>query len=193
MVILYFFGIFAYVGTEQGIANWISQFLQTYHDIDPQTTGARTVSLFWGMMTAGTVLGLVLLKFVDSRKVLIGFTLASVISLLVALIGNSSTALIAFPLVGFFHFGNVVSNNITCLKFGRITSWFLFRNSRNWNCGGRYSSINCRLAWRYFWIKSGNVLFCFSGSLILVVLDFGQAHLLIMRLSGNLNPHRYKL
>jgi fucose permease len=38
---LFFLGIFAYVGTEQGIANWISQFLQTYHDVDPATTGHR--------------------------------------------------------------------------------------------------------------------------------------------------------
>src|SRR5690606_23146698 len=28
IVLLYFFGIFAYVGTEQGIANWMSKFLQ---------------------------------------------------------------------------------------------------------------------------------------------------------------------
>ncbi len=27
-VILFFLGIFCYVGTEQGIANWISEFLQ---------------------------------------------------------------------------------------------------------------------------------------------------------------------
>ena len=38
-VILYFFGIMAYVGTEQGVANWISQFLSIYHKYDPQITG----------------------------------------------------------------------------------------------------------------------------------------------------------
>lgn len=102
MVILYFLGIFCYVGTEQGVANWISQFLQTYHGVDPQTTGASVVSIFWGMMTAGTVLGLVLLKFVDSRKVLIWFTAASIVSLFIGLLGSKSTALIAFPAVGFF-------------------------------------------------------------------------------------------
>ena len=102
MVMLYFFGIFAYVGSEQGVANWISQFLQTYHDVDPQTQGASTVAYFWGMMTTGTVLGLVLLKFVDSRKVLIGFTVASMLSLFLALTGTKSMALIGFPFVGFF-------------------------------------------------------------------------------------------
>lgn len=102
MVILYFLGIFTYVGTEQGVANWISEFLQTYHDYDPQTVGARTVSWFWGLMTAGAVLGLVALKFMDSRKVLIGFTLAAILSLSAALFGSGPVALIAFPLVGFF-------------------------------------------------------------------------------------------
>lgn len=102
MVLLYFFGIFAYVGSEQGVANWISEFLQTYHAVDPQTIGANTVALFWGLMVAGTALGLVLLKFMDSRKVIIGFTLAAMISLTFALFGSKSIALMAFPMVGFF-------------------------------------------------------------------------------------------
>lgn len=102
MVILYFLGIFAYVGTEQGVANWISQFLYSYHEYDPQTIGARTVSRFWGLMTAGTVLGLILLKFVDSRKILIGFTSAAIICLALALFSSGPVAVWAFPLVGFF-------------------------------------------------------------------------------------------
>ena len=102
MVWMYFLAIFAYVGSEQGVANWISEFLQTYHDVDPQTLGARTVAMFWGLMTAGTVLGLVLLKLVDSRKVLIGFSLAAILALALALFGSKSIALMAFPMVGFF-------------------------------------------------------------------------------------------
>ena len=31
-------GIFCYVGTEQGVANWISKFLRRYHGFDPQAT-----------------------------------------------------------------------------------------------------------------------------------------------------------
>lgn len=102
MVLLYFFAIFCYVGTEQGIANWISQFLSVYHDIDPQTQGAKTISNFWGMMTLGTLLGLVLLKFLDSRKVLIVTSVASIVAFFIGLFGNSSQALIAFPTIGFF-------------------------------------------------------------------------------------------
>lgn len=100
-VILYFIGIFAYVGTEQGTANWISQFLSTYHGLDPQTVGASTVSWFWGLMTAGCLLGLIFLKFFDSRKVLIGFSISAFIWLTIAFFGSKSASLIAFPMMGF--------------------------------------------------------------------------------------------
>ena len=101
VVLLYFLGIFAYVGTEQGAANWISQFLATYHGYDPQTTGAAAVSGFWGMMTVGCLLGLVLLKLVDSRKVIVGFAAAAMVVLAVALFGPGPLARLAFPFLGF--------------------------------------------------------------------------------------------
>ena len=102
MVLLYFLAIFCYVGTEQGVANWISQFLALYHDIDPQVQGAKTISNFWGMMTLGTLLGLLLLKFIDSRKVLIVASVGTTFFLISALFGSTEQALIAFPLIGFF-------------------------------------------------------------------------------------------
>lgn len=102
LVVLYFVGIFAYVGTEQGVANWISEFLSSYHGYDPQTVGARAVSLFWGLMTAGTVLGLLSLKLFDSRRVLVGFALAAAACFSVALFGPGPVARYAFPAVGFF-------------------------------------------------------------------------------------------
>ena len=101
VVILYFLGILCYVGTEQGVANWISQFLYAYQHYDPQITGAKTVAYFWGFMTAGGLLGLVLLKIMDSRKVLIVFTLLAIVCLSVGLFANGSIVLVAFPLVGF--------------------------------------------------------------------------------------------
>ena len=102
IVILFFFGIFTYVGLEQGVANWISEFLHKYHDYDPQITGAKTVSWFWGLMTIGGILGVILLKFLDSKVVLIIFTLGAMVSLGMALYLPGSVSLIAFPLVGFF-------------------------------------------------------------------------------------------
>ena len=101
-IVLYFLGIFCYVGVEQGIGNWISQFLLQYHDLNPRTIGANTVAYFWAMLTAGCILGLVLLKFMDSRRVLILATSVAIICLISALTGTANIALISFPLMGFF-------------------------------------------------------------------------------------------
>lgn len=102
VVWLFFLGIFAYVGTEQGIANWTSKFLQMYHGTDPSTTGAVIISYFWGLMTIGCLLGLFILKLVDSRKVLTGAAVCTMAALATALFGPLDAALICFPLTGFF-------------------------------------------------------------------------------------------
>jgi MFS transporter, FHS family, L-fucose permease len=102
VVWLYFIAMFAYIGCEQGTADWISKFLYTYHGFDPQTTGAGAVSWFWGLLTAGCVGGMLLLKFFDSRKVLIGGALGSLCCLTVALFGPAKASLIAFPAIGLF-------------------------------------------------------------------------------------------
>lgn len=99
---LFFLGIFCYVGTEQGVANWASKFLQTYHGVDPATSGAEVLSWFWGLMTVGCLLGLLVLKLADSRKVLMGAGILTMISLFLALFGSTRMALICFPLIGFF-------------------------------------------------------------------------------------------
>lgn len=101
-VLLYFIGIFAYVGTEQGVANWMSKFLQLYHGVDPATGGAIAISYFWGLITVGCFLGLLLLKLFDSRSVLIFFAAGGILTLMLSLFGSVSIALIAFPIMGFF-------------------------------------------------------------------------------------------
>jgi FHS family L-fucose permease-like MFS transporter len=99
---LFFLGIVAYVGTEQSLANWMSQFLSTYHHYSPTREGAHAVGLFWGLMSVGCLLGLVLLKLIDARKVLAGFTLCALVLLGMALYGPANVALFAFPMLGFF-------------------------------------------------------------------------------------------
>lgn len=101
-VILFFIGIFCYVGTEQGIANWISKFLEVYHGQDPSTTGAQTISYFWGLMTLGCVAGLLFLKLFDSKKVLFVSAIGALISFGIALYGSTDQALLCFPLTGLF-------------------------------------------------------------------------------------------
>lgn len=100
-VLLFFFGIFAYVGSEQGIANWISEFLRSYHGLAPEIEGALTVGWFWGMLTIGCLLGLILLKLIDSKIVLRIFSIAAIVVLAITLFGNAKTALIGFPALGF--------------------------------------------------------------------------------------------
>lgn len=100
-VILFFIGIFAYVGTEQGVSFWISKFLYTYHNVDPLTTGASIVGWFWGMMSIGCLVGLGLLKLFDSRKILVVTSVLAIIFLAFALEGSADISLFAFPAVGF--------------------------------------------------------------------------------------------
>jgi len=99
---LFFLGIIAYVGTEQSLANWMSQFLSTYHHFEPTREGAHAVGSFWGLMSIGCLLGLVLLKLFDAKVVLAAFTLLAFVSVSVALFGPAQASLVAFPVSGFF-------------------------------------------------------------------------------------------
>jgi fucose permease len=102
-VVLFFFGIMAYVGTEQGVASWISQFLADYHGMNPEVEGARAISQFWLLLTLGCILGLGLLKLMDSKLVLRIFTLGAMISLATALLtSNGMISYYGFIGVGFF-------------------------------------------------------------------------------------------
>jgi len=98
---LFFLGIFSYVSTEQGIANFMTTFLEKYHNVDPQLEGATAVSHFWGLMTVGCIVGMILLKLYDCRKVLLGSGILSTIFLLLALFGSTSISIVAFPTTGF--------------------------------------------------------------------------------------------
>lgn len=102
MVWTFFLCVFAYVGSEQGTADWISKFLSVYHGYDPHTTGATAVSWFWGLMTAGCFIGMGLLKLFDSGKILIGTTIGALVCLTAALLGRANVSVIAFPAIGLF-------------------------------------------------------------------------------------------
>ena len=99
---LYFLAIIAYVGCEQGTADWMSPFLERYHHVDPHKGGADAVAYFWGLMTAGCLLGMGLLKLFDSRRVLIGFSIGALCMLSAALFGSAEVSRVAFPCIGFF-------------------------------------------------------------------------------------------
>src|SRR5262245_1060960 len=98
----FFFAVFAYVGSEQGTADWISKVLSTYHGVDPHPPGATAGSWFWGRLTTGCFIGMGLLKIFDSRHVLIGTCAGALICLTAALFGPSQISVIAFPGIGLF-------------------------------------------------------------------------------------------
>ncbi len=102
MVRLYFLGMLSYVGIEQGVSNWISKFLETEHHLSPEVEGAETIMYYWGMMSVGALLGLILLKLFDQREVLKYSSLFTIVFLLLALLGSKEIALMSFPLIGFF-------------------------------------------------------------------------------------------
>jgi MFS transporter, FHS family, L-fucose permease len=101
-VILYFLGIFAYVGSEQGISYWMSKFLKKYHDINPDLAGADAVSYFWGLMTIGGIFGLILMKLYDCKPILRWFTILAMICVAIGLYAGAGISLWAFPMSGFF-------------------------------------------------------------------------------------------
>lgn len=100
-VYLFFLGMLAYTASEQGVANWISEFLRQYHGLDPQRVGAPVVGRFWGYMSVGCLIGLVALRLWDARQVLKVSGLLALASLLAALFGGARLSVAAFPAVGF--------------------------------------------------------------------------------------------
>ena len=98
---LLFLGIFCYVSTEQGTSIFMSTFLEQYHGVNPQTEGAQAVSYFWGLMTAGCLVGMILLKLIDSKRLLQVSGVLTIVLLLAALFGSKDVSLIAFPAIGF--------------------------------------------------------------------------------------------
>ena len=98
---LFIIGQFLYVGLEVGIVTWISQFLFEYRGFNPQLTGAKTVAWFWGAFTAGNFLALLLLKLIDSRRVLIAASVISLAALGIALFAPGNAAIAGFILLGF--------------------------------------------------------------------------------------------
>lgn len=101
-IVLYFLALVAYCSCEQGIANWMSKFLQDYHGLNPQTTGSSILSWYWLLLSLGCIGGMILLKFFDSRRVLFVLTVLAMISLSIGLYGNVQISMYAFPLVGVF-------------------------------------------------------------------------------------------
>jgi MFS transporter, FHS family, L-fucose permease len=101
-VLIYAAGVFAYGACEQGTSNWLSQFLKSYHGLDPQTQGASILSWYWALLTLGCVAGILLLKLFDSRRLLFVSALLSAAAFSGAIFGSKAVSVVCFPLVGLF-------------------------------------------------------------------------------------------
>ena len=119
VVIIYFVGIFSYVGMEQGISVWISKFLQDFHGYDSVTVGASAVAWFWALQSIGSLLGIVLLKLYDVKNILKVFLILQLVALSCALFGGAHVSLISFPICGFLTsvmYGSIFSLGMNSLK-----------------------------------------------------------------------------
>ncbi len=132
---LYFIAMFAYLGCEQGTADWISRFLSDYHGFDPHTTGALAVSWFWGLLTSGCFIGMFLLKIFDSRKVLLFAASGALLSLTAGLFGPAKVAVIAMPGMGLFVSGDVADCFFARHELDKAVSRFVCRHSQHWHRG----------------------------------------------------------
>ena len=102
MVWAFFLCVFAYVGSKQGTANWISELLSKYHGDDPHTTGATAGPWFWGLLTVGCFIRHVAVKIfrqpICSDRHLPG----SAVVFDRRAVGLVSVSVIAFPAIGLF-------------------------------------------------------------------------------------------
>jgi fucose permease len=98
---VFFFAIFAYVGTEQGVAIKIKDFLMQYHQLSADE-GDTVIFWYWMLLTLGCILGIVLVKLYDCRILLRYFVFAAMFSLALALFAPANISYYAFMMVGFF-------------------------------------------------------------------------------------------
>ncbi|SNZ01755.1 MFS transporter [Flagellimonas pacifica] len=101
-VILYFIALAAYASCEQGIAVWMSKFFQDIHGFDPLITGASILSWYWILISGGCIVGMLLLKVFDSRKVLGSLAVLAMVSASLGIYKSAGISKIAFPAVGVF-------------------------------------------------------------------------------------------
>jgi fucose permease len=103
LMIIFAMGIFVYVGIEVGVANFISEFLKTSHNMEPTQGGNFVVPMYWLAQSVGRFSGGYVLNYLDAPKALIVYSAACLASLLFALLIPSAVlSCVGFIAVGFF-------------------------------------------------------------------------------------------
>ncbi|MCC7010481.1 MAG: MFS transporter [Acidobacteria bacterium] len=127
VVAAYALGIFMYVGAEVGVSSYIVSYMQAVHGMGLQdslwppgsfwhtafpSASALAVALFWGLQAIGRIAIGPLMQVVSPKRLLVIGSGLCIVSLAVALVGSSRTALVAFALNGLF----------TCASFTLVFS-----------------------------------------------------------------------
>ncbi len=127
IIITYSLGIFLYVGAEVGVSSYIVTYMSKVHGIandsslwEPDTllykafpsVTALVVGLFWFLQAVGRMFVSPFMKHVGEKRMFVVHSLGTVIALVVAILGQANTALVAFALTGYF----------TCTSFTSVFS-----------------------------------------------------------------------
>jgi FHS family L-fucose permease-like MFS transporter len=127
IILTYGLGIFLYVGAEVGVSSYIITYMNKIHHVTNSQSfwnegsiiysifpskAALVIALFWLFQALGRLIISPLMKYISERKIFIFHSLGTVLALVVAIMGNENTALVAFALVGYF----------TCASFTSIFS-----------------------------------------------------------------------
>ena len=138
IIITYALGIFLYVGAEVGVSSYIITFMSNVHGVSNTDSfwnegslmysafpskAALVVGLFWLFQAFGRLIISPLMKHLGEKRIFVFHSLGTVVALIVAILGDTNTSLIAFALVGYF----------TCAAFTAIFSAVI--NSFNENHG----------------------------------------------------------
>ncbi len=117
IIIAYGLGIFFYVGAEVGVSSYIITFMSKVHGVSNSDSfwnegsllysafpskAALVVGLFWLLQALGRLILSPLMKYIGERKIFISHSLGTVLALVVAILGDMTTSLIAFAIVGYF-------------------------------------------------------------------------------------------
>src|SRR6185312_4547865 len=85
------FAVFAYIGTEVALSEYLVTFFSDF------------TYLYWAGYVAGLLIGSIMLMYISPRKMLLSFTLGATVLLLVAIFYDGLISLIAVSAIGFFN------------------------------------------------------------------------------------------
>lgn len=127
VILTYSLGIFLYVGAEVGVSSYIVTFMDKIHGVGSQQSfwvkgtllntafpskTALAVALFWLLQAAGRLVISPLMKYFGERRIFIFHSIGTIVALVAAILGDATTSLVAFVLVGYF----------TCASFTSVFS-----------------------------------------------------------------------